>query len=100
MEIIYQGTVSVNGTTRINCTTKSMVITNIIINNPTDPYIFTLNRFKTTPGVNTSVRIYKFELDAGDSIRDTGSYILFTGNYLQLISDVPGTTYYISAIQS
>lgn len=100
MEIIYQGDVATDGSTRIDCTTTSMVIDNIIINNPSSSYVFTLNRFKTTPGVETDVLIYEFELDAGDSIRDTGNYILFIGNYLQLISDVPGTTYYISATQS
>jgi adenylylsulfate kinase-like enzyme len=38
-------------------------------------------------------------LEEGDSIRDTNEYILETGDYIQLISDVPDTVFYINAIQ-
>jgi len=52
----------------------------------------------TGPGIH-KIPIYELSLDAGDSIRDTESYILFEGDYIQLISDVAGTTYYIRATQ-
>jgi len=99
MEIIFQGHVATDGSTKITCTTTSLVINSIIINNLNDAYVFNLNRYMTGPGIH-EVPIYEFTLDAGDSIRDLETYTLENGNYLQLISDVPGTTFYISATQS
>lgn len=98
MEVIYQGNVALDGSTRINCTTTSMVINNIIINNLASNYVFNLNRFMTGPGIH-NIPIYELSLNAGDSIQDTQSYILFKDNYLELISDVIGTTYYVKATQ-
>jgi hypothetical protein len=43
--------------------------------------------------------MYRFELDAGDSIRDNEQYILSKGDYLELLSDAVDTTFYISATQ-
>jgi hypothetical protein len=99
MNVIFQGHVATDGSTKITCTTNSLVINSIIINNLGANYIFNLNRFMTGPGIH-EVPIYEFQLDAGDSIRDLETYSLANGNYLQLISDVPGTTFYISATQS
>lgn len=96
MKVVFQGNVATDGSTKIFCTTTSLNITNIIINNFSSNYIFTFNRFKNDEPLVT-VPIYELSLDAGDSIRDTQSYILYTFNYIQFISDVPGTTYYISA---
>lgn len=98
MDVIYQGRVETDGSTKITCTTTSLTITNIVINNLDSNYILNFNRFSTSPGIH-AIPIYELSLDAGDSIRDTESYILFKGDYLQLISDVPGTTYYIKATQ-
>ena len=98
MEVIYQGNVAIDCSTRITCTTTSLTITSIIINNLDSNYLFNLNRFMSGPGIH-KIPIYELSLDAGDSIRDTESYILFKDDYIQLISDVPGTTYYIRAIQ-
>jgi hypothetical protein len=98
MEVIYQGNVATDGSTKIFCTTSSLTITNIIINNFSSNYVFTLNRYKSDASLVT-VPIYELSLDAGDSIRDTTPYILYTLNYIQLISDVAGTTYYIKATQ-
>jgi hypothetical protein len=98
MEVIYQGRVETDGSTRITCTTTSLNITNIIINNLTSNYVFNLNRFMTGVGIH-NIPIYELSLNAGDSIQDTQSHILFKDNYLQLISDVAGTTYYIRATQ-
>jgi hypothetical protein len=96
MEVVYQGNVATDGSTKIFCTTSSLNITNIIINNFSSNYVFNFNRFKNDEPLVT-VPIYELSLDAGDSIRDTNSYILYTFNYIQFISDVPGTTYYIKA---
>ena len=96
MNVVYQGRVETDGSTKIICTNTSLTINTIIINNLDSNYVFNLNRFETGPGIHI-VPIYELSLDAGDSIRDTESYILSNGDYMQLISDVPGTTYYIKA---
>ena len=98
MNVIYQGKVDAIDGTRIVCTTDKLTISSIVINNLDSNYIFTLNRFETGPGIH-SVPMYKFELDAGDSIRDNEGYILSKGDYLELLSDVIDTTFYISGIQ-
>jgi len=99
MNIIFQGHVATDGSTKIVCTTTSLVINSIIINNLDANYVFNLNRYMTGPGIH-EVPIYEFTLDAGDSIRDLETYSLENGNYLQLISNVIGTTFYISATQT
>ena len=98
MEVIYQGNVATDCSTKITCTTTSLTITNIIINNLDSNYVFNLNRFMSGPGIH-KIPIYELSLNAGDSIQDTQSYILFKGDYIQLISDVAGTTYYVRATQ-
>ena len=98
MEVIYQGRVETDGSTKITCTTSSLTINTIVINNLDSNYIFNLNRFGTGPGIHI-IPIYELSLDAGDSIRDTESYVLYKNDYIQFISDVPGTTYYIKATQ-
>jgi hypothetical protein len=99
MEIIYQGRVATDGSTKIICSSETLVINSIIINNIDSDYVFTLNRYMNGPGIH-EILLYNFELSAGDTIRDTETYTLNLNNYLQLISDVPGTTFYISATQS
>jgi 5-methylcytosine-specific restriction endonuclease McrA len=80
-KIFYQGEVQVNGSTKIVCTSTRLIILNIVINNLTSAYTFTLNRYKQK--VNSEqktslqeVPLYKFSLEEGDSIRDTNEYIL------------------------
>jgi hypothetical protein len=99
MNVVFQGHVATDGSTKIVCTNTSLVINSIIINNLDAAYTFNLSRFMTGPGIH-EVPIYEFQLDAGDSIRDLETYTLENGNYLQLISSVPGTTFYISATQT
>jgi len=99
MEVIYQGHVALDGSTKIICTASSMVINEIIINNIDNNYNITLSRFMTGPGIH-EVPIYEFALDLGDTIRDTEGYTLRKDNYLQLITNVVGTTYYISTIET
>jgi hypothetical protein len=75
-----------------------LTINSIVINNLDSNYIFNFNRFGTGPGIHI-IPIYALSLDAGDSIRDTESYTLNQGDYIQFISSVPGTTFYINATQ-
>jgi hypothetical protein len=96
MEVIYQGDVATDGSTKIFCTTTSLTITNIVINNLGSNYVFNLNRTNNNSSLVT-VPIYELSLDMGDSIRDTNAYILYNSDYIQFISDVAGTTYYIKA---
>jgi hypothetical protein len=96
MEVIYQGHVATDGSTKIVCTTTSLTINTIIINNLDSNYVFNFNRFENGPGIHL-IPIYELSLDAGDSIRDTESYVLGKDDYIQFVSDVPGTTYYIKA---
>ena len=95
MNIVYQGKIALDGSTRINCTTSSMVVSLIILNNIDSNYTITVSRFETGPGIH-EVPIYKFDLDAGDSVRDTTIYTLSEGDYIRLESTQLETTYYIS----
>jgi len=94
MANIYQGEIATDGSTNIVATKISTFVTTIIITNITDPYSFTLYRVSKLDTKNP-IALYQFTLDAGDTIRDSQSYILNEGDYLNLVSDVQGTTYYI-----
>lgn len=96
MNVVYQGKVALDGSTKIVCTTSSMVVSLIVINNIDSNYTLTVSRFETGPGIH-EIPIYKFDLDAGDSVRDTTIYTLSQGDYIRLDSTQPDTTYYISA---
>ena len=95
MNVIFQGTLDGCGGQRITCTTTSLTIEDISINN-SSAYTFTLKRFTSGKGL---VLIYTFDLDAGDNVRDNETYILNNGDYLELTSNIPGTTFYISGDQ-
>jgi hypothetical protein len=99
MEVIYQGNVATDGSTQIVCTATSMVVNEIIINNTDNNYNIIMNRFMTGEGIHL-IPIYEFALDLGDTVRDTEGYLLRKGNYLQLITNIIGTTYYISATET
>lgn len=95
--VTYQGIVSTTGSTKIICTGLSLTIHNIIITNSTSSYVLTFNRFVYDPIVVSLIPIYELTLDGGDTIIDTEEYVLNNGDYIQLISNVPGTTYSITA---
>jgi hypothetical protein len=98
MDVTYQGIVSTTGSTQITCTGVKLVINSIIINNGVSNYVLTYNRYVAGPPISL-IPIYELTLDAGDTIRDTEEYVLNPGDYIQLISDVAGTTTYsITAI--
>ena len=96
MEVTYQGIVSTTGSTQIACTGTQLAIHSIIINNGSSNYVLTHNRYVAGPPISL-IPIYELTLDAGDTIRDTEEYVLNFGDYIQLISNVPGTTYSITA---
>ena len=98
MEVIYQGNVALDGSTRIICNSDTLVINTIIINNPISNYVFTLNRYMTASGIS-QVLLYNFELNAEETLRDTQTYTLNLNNFIELLSDVPGTTFYVSATE-
>ena len=98
MDVIFQGHVAIDGSTKILCSSNSLIIDTIIINNLDSDYIFSLSRFMTGPGIH-EIPIYNLQLSQGDSIRDTDTYILEKNNYLQLTTDVVGTTFYIKGTQ-
>lgn len=94
MDVVFQGEVSDTGETVIKCTTNTMVVTQIVVNNPNTDYLFILTKFN-----KQQIPIYRFELDMGDTLRDTHKYRLVKGESLQLVTNVPGTTYCINATQ-
>jgi len=94
MDKIYQGHVSPDESTKIVCTGTSMIVKSIIINNVDTAYTIIVNRFMTGPGIHR-ILLYDFLLDAGDTVRDFDEYILYKNNYIELITNVPGTSYCI-----
>lgn len=91
---IYQGSIPTGCTgTKITASSSGIVINLIIINNSAN-YDITVSIYRKS--LNSTVPLYSFELDAGDSVRDTQTYTLSEGDYIQLISNISGTTYYIS----
>ena len=99
MEIIFQGQIATNGSTTIVCTTGVLVVNTVIINNLASDYHIILYKHIGIPDAHI-VPLYRFDLEAGDSVRDTESYTLHPGNYLQITTNVPGGTYYVSATQN
>lgn len=93
--MIYQGSIETDGSTKITSNKAFITIGSIIINNQARPYSFMLYRLNTA---KQAALIYKFNLDAGDSIRDDDEYKLYLGESLQLVSDVKGGTYIITAV--
>jgi elongation factor G len=80
MANIYQGEIATDGSTNIVATKISTFVTTIIITNITDPYSFTLYRVSKLDTKNP-IALYQFTLDAGDTIRDSQSYILNEGDW-------------------
>lgn len=95
MYTVYQGNIATDGSTKILCTNPSMTINNIVITNPSTPCHLAVSRFMAGNGIH-EVPLYNFELNDGDVVTDETLYFLIQGNYIQLISDVPGTSYYIT----
>ncbi len=94
----YYGTVATDGSTKIYCTTDTLTISKILINNILSNYTITINLFIQEPiSVTNQVPVYTFNLDMGDNLRDNDGYLLNTGDYIQLITNVSGTKYQLNA---
>lgn len=96
MNLVFQGTIDTVNGTRIDCIDDSMEVSLMIFNNILVNYILTVSRFEIENG-NIETLLYKFQLEAGDTIRDTTTYKLSQGDYIHLESTQADTTYYISA---
>jgi hypothetical protein len=96
-EIIEQGEVNVTGTVVATGNTgiASTKITTMKFYNPL-AYRIILERYNASTA--TTNVLYEFNLDAGDSITDTTSYALNTGDTLTIYSNTPGTTYYVFGV--
>lgn len=96
MNLVFQGTIDVSSGTQIECAYDNMLITVMVFNNITGNYILTVKRLETEAGPLQTL-LYKFQLDNGDSVRDTTQYKMSKGDYINLESNLADTTYYISA---
>ncbi len=96
MNLVFQGTIDTSGGTQIDCAYDNMTVSLIVINNITGDYTLTVNRLEIEAG-GLETLLYKFELDNGDSVRDTTQYKMSKGDYIRLESTQDDTTYYISA---
>ena len=96
MNLVFQGTIDIATPTQIDCAYDNMIISLIVINNITAGYSIIVRRLETE--IDLETLLYKFQLDNGDSIRDTTQYKMSKGDYIELESSASeNTTYYISA---
>jgi hypothetical protein len=98
MEKIYQGEIKLDGDTIIEAIDNVIIINSIIINNLSSDYYFILYR-KSSDSPNNIIPLYKFNLELGDTIRDSEIYTLNPGDSLTLITNVKRTNYYISVTE-
>jgi hypothetical protein len=94
MEKIYQGEISIDGDTIVEATNGPIIIKSIIINNLVSDYYIILYR-KSADSPNNIIPMYKFNLELGDTVRDSENYHLNTGDSILLVTNVIKTTYYI-----
>lgn len=96
MNLVFQGTIDVSSGTQIECAYENMLISVMVFNNITGNYTLTVKRLETEAGPLETL-LYEFQLDNGDSVRDTTQYKMSKGDYINLESTQADTTYYISA---
>lgn len=90
-EATIQGVVSVLGTTLYTVpTTKKARFITITATNPA-AYVLTLTRYDKR--LASTVTVFSYTLNAGDSVIDQTGYFLNEGDKLILTSSVPGTNY-------
>lgn len=90
-EATIQGVVSVLGTTLYTVpTTKKARFVTITATNPA-AYVLTLTRYDKR--LASTVTVFSYTLNAGDSVIDQTGYFLNEGDKLILTSSVPGTNY-------
>lgn len=90
-EATIQGVVSVLGTTLYTVpTTKKARFITITATNPA-AYVLTLTRYDKR--LASTVTVFSYTLNAGDSVIDQTGYFLNEGDKLILTSSVAGTNY-------
>lgn len=96
-DINLLGEVSTTGTiffvTPVNTISK---VVSMRFNNPA-AYTLTIKKHNVTSGV--TITVYSLTLSAGDTITDTFSYTLNSGEYLSATSNVPGTSYLLIGVE-
>jgi hypothetical protein len=102
VEFVNQGTVDdISGTVLYTGPESSILksvtvkILTLSFNNPL-AYVLTLERYDAKTA--TTIVLYEITLAAGDTVNDTLTYALNTGDTLTVYSDIPGTSYYIYGI--
>jgi methionine salvage enolase-phosphatase E1 len=99
MNLVFQGSIDTTVGTKIECSYDSMIISLIIINNKDINYI--LDVYRNDIAAENNQLLYRFDLTAGDSVRDTTQYKMAKGDILTLTVSQSNpalpTTYYISA---
>lgn len=96
MALTNQGIVSVTGTVIAKAKGSSIRVDKIIINNTTVPYTISLYKYNHNSGSDL-VLIYKYDLDAGDSVVDTDGYLLNPEDYIKAFSSVANTTFIVES---
>jgi len=84
MEVTYQNKIATDGSTKILCTTDSLVINSINITNLVSNFVITVNRFESGTGIHL-VSLYQYELDQGDDAKKALAaldyFVPFVENY-------------------
>lgn len=96
MALTNQGIISSGGSILIKAKTFPVRVDKIIINNTLVPYIISLYKYNYNSGRDL-ILIYKFDLDAGDSVIDTDGYILNPEDYIKAVSTAAGTTFIVES---
>lgn len=95
-QLVFQGEIALDGSTKITSQGDKLIIDYIVVTNITGDYVFSLVKHMQGT-LFPDVTIYEFALEQGDVVRDDERYVLNKGNYIQLNSDIAGTTYHVTA---
>ncbi len=89
----------------VNSTTKPIyapvsnyeaTLTNVRISNP---QAYSISLYRYIKQTNNKTLLYSLELDAGDIVNDDTTYLLKSGDYLELSSNIDNTSYVINGNQ-
>jgi hypothetical protein len=97
MNLVFQGTIDTTSGSKIECSYDNMIISLIVINRSHLLGNYIPEVYRNDIAAENNQLLYRFELTAGDSVRDTTQYKLAKGDYFTLTSSEGNTTYYISA---
>lgn len=96
-EVALQGTLSTSGTVLFTVPLNfSVKISSMRYTNPTTNYVITFKKYSAVE--SALIEVYTLNLNAGDILLDDFIYYCTPGEYLEVTSDVVGTTYYVIAL--